>query len=257
MVEFTRCILRCLLFGGITIGVTVNWFWSIVCHGRFGDHRAYSGILHRWTRATARVAGCKVNFVGERPQGGICVSNHLSYVDILAHGSAGSALLVSKHDVLYWPVFGQLAWMCGSLFIKREKRGDVASVGSQMESVLKTGVPLIFFPEGTSSDGHEVLPFKSSLFQVAIDHEWPVTPMWIGYSLPGGSVENEVAYHADMTILPHVLNLFTKKGFEATIVYGEPLPPGPNRKELCRQAHDAVVDLGRRGRKLIAAQPDA
>jgi len=189
-----------------------------------------------------------VKLVGRRPTHGLCVSNHVSYIDIPAHASVGPALLVSKRDVLYWPVFGQLAFMCGTLFIEREKRGDVANVGNQMEGVMKTGVPLIVFPEGTSSDGRDVLPFKSSLFQPAIDHHWPVTPMWIGYELEDGSVENEVAYFGDMTLFPHLLNLFTKRGLRATIVYGNPIQDAKDRKELCRKAHEAVVTLGKGAR---------
>jgi len=247
MLKLGRCLLRCIFFGGIAVGVTADWVFCIFLTGRRRDHVALSRVLNRWARRTAWVAGCKVKVIGNRPSNGMLVSNHVSYIDIPAHGSAGPALLVSKHDVLYWPVFGQLAYMCGTLFIKREKKGDVANVGDQMEEVMKMGVPLIVFPEGTSSDGRQVLPFKSSLFQPAIDHQWPVTPMWIGYELPGGSVENEVAYHGDMTMFPHLLNLFTKRGLQATVIYGEPLAPGGSRKELCQKAHAAVVNLSERG----------
>jgi 1-acyl-sn-glycerol-3-phosphate acyltransferase len=244
MLKLGRCLLRCVLFGGIAVGVTADWVFLIFLAGRRRDHVALSRVLNRWARRTAWVAGCRVKQIGVRPTRGLCVSNHVSYIDIPAHASAGPALLVSKRDVLFWPVFGQLAYMCGTLFIQREKRGDVANVSNQMEAVMKTGVPLIVFPEGTSSDGRDVLPFKSSLFQPAIDHQWPVTPMWIGYELEGGSVEREVAYFGDMTLFPHLMNLFTKRGLQATIVYGEPITDAKNRKELCQKAHEAVVKLG-------------
>lgn len=243
MLKLGRCLLRCFLFGGIAVGVTVDWVFFIFLTGRRHDHVALSHVLNRWARRTAWVAGCTVTVIGKRPAHGMCVSNHVSYIDIPAHGSTGPALLVSKHDVLYWPIFGQLAYMCGTLFIKRDKRGDVANVGQQMEDVMKMGVPLIVFPESTSSDGREVLPFKSSLFQPAIDHQWPVTPMWIGYDLPDGSVEKEVAYFGDMTMFPHLLNLFTKRDLQATVVYGEPITDAKNRKELCQRAYEAVVKL--------------
>jgi 1-acyl-sn-glycerol-3-phosphate acyltransferase len=243
MLKLGRCLLRCILFGGIAVGVTADWVFLIFLAGRRRDHVALSHVLNRWARRTAWVAGCKVTVIGKRPTRGLCVSNHVSYIDIPVHGSTGPALLVSKHDVLYWPIFGQLAYMCGTLFIKREQKSDVSRVGDQMEAVMKMGVPLIVFPEGTSSDGREVLPFKSSLFQPAIDHQWPVTPMWIGYELPGSAVEKEVAYYGDMTMFPHLLNLFTKGGLQATVVYGEPITGVTNRKELCRKAYDAVVKL--------------
>jgi 1-acyl-sn-glycerol-3-phosphate acyltransferase len=117
-----------------------------------------------------------------------------------------------------------------------------------MERVLRTAVPLVVFPEGTSSGGDTVLPFKSSLFQPAVEHQWTVTPLHLGYELADGSVADEVAYWRDMTLLPHLLNLFTKRSLRAVLVFGEPLAAGKDRKELCRRTHEAVVELGRSAR---------
>ncbi|HSH16483.1 MAG TPA: lysophospholipid acyltransferase family protein [Verrucomicrobiae bacterium] len=244
MLKLLRCVLRSSGLIVIAAGLPVDWLCSILLAGRRRDHPAHARLLHRWARFTTWLAGCRVTFQGQPPSHGLCISNHLSYLDIAAYGSVAPMLFVSKHEVRRWPLFGQWAAMCGTLFIQRERKGHVADVGEQMGEVLRTGAPLVVFPEGTSSGGETVLPFKSSLFQPAIDHQWPVTPMRIDYELPGGSVSGEVAYWGDMTLLPHLLNLFKKRNLRAIIRFGEPLPPGTDRKDLCRRAHAAVVNLG-------------
>ncbi|HAV62487.1 MAG TPA: 1-acyl-sn-glycerol-3-phosphate acyltransferase [Verrucomicrobiales bacterium] len=227
----------------ITVVMPLDFLFNVLLPGRRNDQRARSRLLHRWAKFSAGLFGCRVTTHGRVPDHGLCVSNHLSYLDIPAYGSVAPMVFVSKADVRRWPLFGAWAAMCGTLFIKRENKGHVADVGDQMEVVLKTGVPLVVFPEGTSSGGETVLPFKSSLFQPAIDHQWPVTPMWIGYELDNGTVAEDVAYWGDMTLLPHLFNLFTRKGVRATVAFGEPLEPGTNRKELCQRAHAAVEAL--------------
>lgn len=243
MLPLLRCLLRCAGFGFIGVVLPIDWLFSIVLTGRRRDHPARAALLHRWARFTCRLVGCDVIAHGPPPATGLCVSNHVSYLDIAAYGATTPMLFVSKHDVIYWPLFGQWAAMCGTLFLKRERRGHVADVGDQMAEVLVSRVPLMLFPEGTSSDGESVLPFKSSLFQPAIAHQWTVTPMRVRYELADGSVSREVAYWGEMTLLPHLLHLLTKKSVRAVITFGVPLPPGQDRKELCQRARDAVLAL--------------
>jgi 1-acyl-sn-glycerol-3-phosphate acyltransferase len=243
MSAFLRSFLRCAGLGVIALGLPLDWLGSILLAGRRRDHPAHAALLHRWARFTAGLAGCQVTVRGTPPPDGLCISNHLSYLDIPVYGSAAPMLFVSKHNVLYWPLFGQWAAMCGTLFIQRERKGHVADVGAQMAHVLSARVPLVVFPEGTSSAGETVLPFKSSLFQPAIEHQWTVTPMRIRYELDDGLVGQEVAYWGDMTLLPHLLNLFKKRSLRAVVTFGSPIAPGHDRKELCRRAHAAVLAL--------------
>ncbi len=227
----------------IAVGLPLDWLFSILLAGRRRDQPAHAALLHRWARFTTGLAGCTVTVHGTPPVDGLCISNHLSYLDIAVYGSAAPMLFVSKHDVLYWPLFGQWAAMCGTLFIQRERKGHVADVGVQMARVLAARVPLVVFPEGTSSAGETVLPFKSSLFQPAVEHQWAVTPMRIRYELDDGLVGTEVAYWGEMTLLPHLLKLFTKRTLRAAVTFGSPITPGNDRKELGRRAHASVLAL--------------
>ncbi|MBI1176240.1 1-acyl-sn-glycerol-3-phosphate acyltransferase [bacterium] len=244
MIKLLRCCSRCAGLSLVAIFLPLDWLVLVAWRAGAAKQRSRAALLSRWARYVSRLAKMEITVHGRVPAHGLCVSNHLSYLDIVAYGAIAPMTFVSKHDVIYWPLFGQWAAMCGTLFVKRERKGHVADVGEQMAAVLRANVPLVLFPEGTSSGGETVLPFKSSLFQPAVDHAWPVTPMRIAYSIAGGSVANEIAYWGDMTLLPHLLNVFTKQVIQVVVTFGEPLAPGSSRKELCRRAHDAVSQLG-------------
>ncbi len=243
MLSLIRCFFRCAGLGVIAVCLPLDWLVTVLLAGRRTDRAARAALLHRWARFTCRLAGCPVTVRGTPPAHGLCVSNHLSYFDIAVYGSIAPMLFVSKHDVLYWPLFGQWAAMCGTLFIQRERKGHVADVGLQMAGVLQSRVPLVLFPEGTSSGGETVLPFKSSLFQPAVDHQWSVMPMRIRYELDDGLVSRDVAYWGEMTLLPHLLRLFSRRSLRAYVTFGTPVTPGQERKDLCRRAQAAVLQL--------------
>lgn len=96
---------------------------------------------------------------------GLLVSNHLSYVDVLVIGAITPAIFVSKNEARHWPVFGALARLAGTIFVRRDKRTDVARLAAEIKNALDAGVLVVLFPEGTSSAGARVLPFKSALLQ--------------------------------------------------------------------------------------------
>lgn len=186
----------------------------------------------------------RIRVHGEIRSEGLLVSNHLSYVDILALGSLQPTVFLSKADVARWPLFGWFAKRTGTLFLKREQRGDVAEAGAQFKTVINAGLPLVAFLEGTSTDGRGILPFRSSLLEPAVQQGWPVTPVWIGYQLENGSVENEVCYWRDMTLLPHLLNLMTKRVLWIDVAFGDPVKSrGTDRKELAARLHREVCGL--------------
>jgi 1-acyl-sn-glycerol-3-phosphate acyltransferase len=113
-----------------------------------------------------------------------------------------------------------------------------------MAALMRTGFVVVVFPEGTSSDGQQVLPFFSSLLEPAVAGGGPVTPAFIRYELSDGSVADEVCYWGDMTFGPHFLNLLTKREIRAQVRYGDARPPGQNRKQLARELQQAVRHLG-------------
>lgn len=209
--------------------------------------------LQRWSQRVLADLNIRVERRGNPPSTGLLVSNHLSYLDIIILAAAQPMVFVAKSEIRRWPVLGRLARWAGTLFVRRDRRSDVAKFDGAFAEVVKAGVILVMFPEGTSSDGQQVLPFYSSLFEPAVSGRWPVSAARIGYTLPGGSVENEICYWGDMTFLPHFLHLLTREKITASVVYGSTRSSNMDRKQLARRLHEEVCELA--GPTPLKAEP--
>lgn len=197
--------------------------------------------MQRLSRRILAIMGARVRVVGSPPTAGLLVSNHLGYLDVLAIGSVVPGIFVAKSDVKNWPVVGLLCRLAGSIFVRREQRLAVGEALGQLQRALDAGLPVVLFPEGTSTDGATVLPFKSSLLEAFVTR--PATAAAISYELPGGSVEDELCYWRDMSFAPHFWNVLGRRKFRAEIRFGHPLAPPGDRKALARRLHDEVLDL--------------
>lgn len=235
---------RLVLFCGTLAWVAVDYLVRVWLAGRRHDIRARCEWMSRSARALMKCVNLRAEYHGLPPHGGLLVSNHLSYLDILVFGARQPAVFVSKADVRGWPALGYLAKLAGTLFVRRERRADVSPLNAQMSALLKAGVVVMLFPEGTSSDGQQVLPFFSSLLEPAVESACAVTPAFIRYEVADGVAADEVCYWRDMTFGPHFLNLLTKREIRATVCFGAVRAAGNKRKQLSRELHEAVRTLG-------------
>jgi len=226
----------------IVSGMTcLPWFFMTARGGRVTARIAW---MQWMSRRFLSVLHCKVSLSGTVPKQGLIACNHLGYVDILVIGSVCPAVFVAKSDVKSWPIFGWLASRAGTIFVSRDDRSEVALQLKEMEIPLRKRHPVVLFPEGTSSDGSSVLPFRSSLFESVIATGSPITPAAIGYDLGGeGSVGNEIAYWGDLVLLPHLINLLSKKSITAHLRFGATRKPVPYRKQEARVLHSEVSEL--------------
>lgn len=199
--------------------------------------------LHRWCRVACRLIGLRVTAIGSPPESGLLVSNHLSYLDIIALSSLRPCLFVAKSDVALWPLFGWLATVGGTIFVDRERRLASPSVVERIRAAVANGALVVLFPEGTSSDGSTVLPFKSALLESASQIGSPITAGSIGYELDHGSVADEVCYWRDMTFAPHLFNLFFKSEIKATCTFSSPRIRENDRKKLARELRDEILSM--------------
>lgn len=186
----------------------------------------------------------------------LCVSNHVSYLDIIALGSFMQGSFVAKSEVRTWPGFGLLARLARTVFIDRRQTA-VARSRDQLTDALRRGEPLILFPEGTSSDGNRVLTFRSSLFNVAehaVDSK-PVTvqPISVTYTrhwgVPMGyGLRPLYAWYGDMDLASHLWDVLVGGGFTVEIDMLDPitLADAGNRKALARYC-EATVRQGMNG----------
>lgn len=223
---------------------------SAACLGDFLLSHAQRSIRDRirWLRRAAvrhaKWMGIRIRIHGEIPHEGLIVANHVSYADIVALSAVTGCAFVSKKEVARWPLFGLYAKCGATIFVDREKRSAVADVAAEMRERLDAGVPLTLFPEGTSTGGDDVLPFRSSLFEPVVELGCPVTACALRYTLDdGGSVADEVAYWRDMTLAPHLLNLLGKNGVTLDIHFGPSSKRTGDRKTLARDLHAEVRAL--------------
>jgi 1-acyl-sn-glycerol-3-phosphate acyltransferase len=237
-----RAFVRAGVFMGFVALAWIDYTWRMLraapAHRRFEQ----ADWLHGWTPRILRLLSVSLEVRGTPPTTGLIVSNHLSYLDIFVLSAVTRCSFVAKSEIADWPVFGACARFCGTIFVDRERRGAVAGVAEKMREVLADGVPLVLFPESTSSTGAGVLPFKPALLAPVVELACPVTAVALDYDLPGGSAADEVCW-GDGPIAPHVVNLFSKPTLRARVCWGAPQSPGEDRKALARELYAQVVAL--------------
>ena len=228
---------------GVFFMISMRWFSEVRFKGRASSFRARAEWMQQSAQSLADVLRVRVHSRGVAPAHGLIVCNHLSYLDILVLGARHPTLFVSKSEVRSWPLIGWLTECAGTLYINREQRTDVARLKESIQQLLGQGVPIAFFPEGTSTHGDQVLPFRASLLEPATVHQCPVTPASLAYHLKDGSVVEEVCFWRDMTFGPHIWNILSKREIEASLVYGETVIAGTDRKVLAKSLHASVCEL--------------
>jgi len=160
----------------------------------------------------------------------LIVSNHISWMDIILIQSIKPSIFVAKSDVASWPLFGWVAQMTGTIFIKRDKVSDIKKALKKMKRrLIKRSVCI--FPEGTSTNGRYLLPFKSNLFQSSIDTNKSILPLCLRYKQKG-TYSDKVAFIGDMSLVDSIIKI--KNENDITVVVGvlQPIRPRGNRKEL-------------------------
>ncbi len=208
--------------------------------------------LHHLCRRAINIFGVDVRLHGALPEHGILISNHLSYLDIIVFSSIKPVVFISKAEIESWPVIGWMTTMAGTVYVTRGKGGSAKEAGSGMRSAAEDGLPVVLFPEGTTSDGETILRFHTGLLSEALKAEQPVTASFLRYSLtePNGtrSVRDDVAFWGEHPMLPHVFRFLSLHGVRAEVsVAPAPihfLAPATSRKLVAIEARKAVCALG-------------
>jgi 1-acyl-sn-glycerol-3-phosphate acyltransferase len=205
-------------------------------------------------RRVMAAMGIKCEVHSTAPTRGLVVSNHLSYLDIVIHGAAMPCFFVSKAEVARWPYFGWAARTGGAMFLDRSKRASAALVAEQMSERLKLSAPVLLFPEGTSTDGAEVLRFHSGLFEPAVSARAPVTAAAIRYGIDGGVAERELCWYGEMLFLPHLWKVLGTRGFCAHVRFGTPRVYA-DRRTAALETHDEVAAMRVSGTESVIPRP--
>jgi lyso-ornithine lipid O-acyltransferase len=208
-------------------------------------------------RAAARIMGIRIHIVGrpseDRPM--LILSNHVSWIDIIALGSVTPLSFVAKAEVAGWPVFGMMAKLQRSVFVDRNKRGETGKVNGEIAERLKEGDPIVLFAESTTSDGNRILPFRSALVGSAQEtilsggtgKHVCLQPVAIAYTrrdgLPTGRMGRaHIGWYGDMHMLPHLVGILRGGPLDVEVRFGLPMAfdVGSDRKSVTKQAEDQV-----------------
>lgn len=224
---------------------------------RLGLARTFPMHYHR---LVCRVLGVRLEVSGSAPRSGplLIVSNHVSWLDILVLSAVAPVSFVAKSEVNGWPFFGALARLQRTVFVDRNRRHAVGASHDEMQERLREGDILVLFPEGTSSDGRRVLPFKTSFFGAAGLPGVLVQPVTLAYrghmNLPmNRRLLPSYAWYGDSDLVPHLIGAIKTGPIEVVVIFHSPLALSGEltRKTLARHAEQEV----RRGLSLALHDP--
>ncbi|MGR3378690.1 lysophospholipid acyltransferase family protein [Salipiger abyssi] len=232
---------RGLLLGGLVLlGLALKLLLRLIERPLCGQSRPVTPWISQGVcRAAFVILGIPVTVSGPRMIGpGALVANHSSWLDIFALNARRNVYFVSKAEVANWPLIGWLARATGTVFITRDPR-QAAEQKRIFEERLLHGHRLLFFPEGTSTDGQRVLPFKSTLFAAFfsehLKHELQVQAVTVIYHAPEGEDPRFYGWWGDMAFGPHLLKLLgARHRGRVELIYHPPVrvDAHPNRKTL-------------------------
>jgi 1-acyl-sn-glycerol-3-phosphate acyltransferase len=198
-----------------------------------------------WSLGALKILEVRVKTHGRLPAPPFfLVTNHLGYLDIAVIASLVPCTFVSKSEVAGWPVFGTLASLAGTLYVDRKSKRDAGRVSRLIPDHFAAGGSLALFPEGTSTAGYAVAPFRSPLLEFPAATRFPVHCAALRYQAPRGfpPASLTMCWWGNAIFLPHFLNLFRMPGMAAEIAFAPAPVSGADRKSLARMLQEAVEE---------------
>ncbi len=210
-------------------------------------------MLSAFCRALQRTFKIEFTVEGHFPKRGVLISNHTGYLDILAYAAMNPVVYCAKGEMENWPLIGWITTMVGTVFVDRGAGGSAERAVKGMHAAAKAGIPVVFFPEGTTSNGQQVLEFKTGLLAKSLEAQQPITVAFISYTLekdngPGITVTDDVAFWGvDASMLKHIFKMVSLSGVhghvriaDAPIRFsGEDI----DRKQAAAEAREAMLAL--------------
>ena len=235
----------------ITILLLYPWLEACALLRFRGGQRFISKAFHRIIRA---LLGLRISERGVpssiRPL--ILVANHISWLDIVAISSIFPAIFVAQHEVATWPIFGRLAKLSPSIFVNRNRRLQVLKTINSISDALTADEAVAIFPEGTSTDGAGVLPFRSSLFgcvrkTLGRAEHLPamfIQPVSVAYFGPNRR-QAAWALEDEIPFFPHLLQVAGLRRIDVALTWGQPISADrrSDRKILAKWLEETVRGL--------------
>lgn len=215
--------------------------------------------VHGLCRRLVRAIGVEWTVEGGLPAYGAVVSNHLSYLDILLFGALRPFVMVAKSEVQRWPVIGWVTAQAGTVYVVRGGRpATYPTVNAAMAAAYRSGLPVLFFPEGTTTDGSVVQPFRRGLFHSVLNESVPLQVAGLRFSIPGkcgeATVAQDVCWWGDALLAPHLFRLLGMRGVKAEVRFGGEVKERDDRFVLSETARARVMELASIGESVAIVQ---
>ena len=250
-----RAILKCFLVVPLLLAAVID-----------GQMRKWLGLMtpgpqgavwvHGWCRRIVHALGIECEISGPLPDVGsgmmAVVSNHMSYLDVLLYSATRPFVMVSKTEVRGWPLIGWITAQAGTIYVERAdvkggQKQTHAEVNAKMAEAFRSGLPVLFFPEGTTTDGSAIVPFRRGLYnsvvydrvriKVAAMH-WELTG-----SNPGASVAEHICFVGDAEFGPHLFSFLGLQGVKVKVRFGAQQVQGEDRFQLARNSHEMMTEM--------------
>lgn len=243
--QLFRSVTRSLLLLAMLLAATFD-LW--LRRPRFGAEGAVW--IHGWCRRIVDAMGIQVLVTGPLPDASAgpvaVVSNHLSYLDILLYSATQPFVMVAKSEVKRWPLLGRLTARAGTVYVDRGGGPPTyPAVNRAMSEAYRSGLPVLFFPEGTTTDGSEVLPFRRGLFHSVLNNRVELRTAVLRYTLGPGNgdatVANDVCWWGDSLFGPHIFRCLGLKNVSARIAFADTEVDGADRFQLSERARTRVA----------------
>lgn len=210
---------------GQGLGYRIAWLDRLVCW---------------WHQRLLRCLGVRVRADGVVVGGNLLVANHVSWLDIPVIGSQASSRFLSKAEVRRWPLIGWMSELAGTVFITRGAH-QIANVVEGIHAHLQAGQPVVIFPEGTTSDGREVLRFHPRLFAICQQTGVAVQPVVLHYG-SGPEPDPVAPFLGDDTLVAHLWRLLRHPGLEVRVSFLAPIPAADlDRRRIADEARRVIA----------------
>ncbi len=177
----------------------------------------------------------------------LIVSNHMGFIDILLLASQSPVLFVTSNEMRETPFLGLLTEMAGCIYVERRSRTKILDELQNIVRALKEGFAVVLYPEATSTNGEQVLPFKKTLMMAAAHAEVPIQPVVVNFLSVNGEEftlkwRDHLCWYGDITFITSLWRAFTLKTVHAQVEYLEKIYPkvDDDRSEVAAKAHAMI-----------------
>ena len=199
--------------------------------------------LSRWFETFLEILGVEVRALGEPPPASafLIVANHISWLDIMVLRSLFSTCFIAKEEITRWPVVGPMAREAGTIFIGRNSLSSFRETLAASRKSLDKMIPITVFPEGTTTTGDRLLPFKTGVFDLCTETGSPALPVSIRYETPGGLQITSISYTGDEPLFRSFGRTLREPRVVVRVYLSPPVfPEGKDRRAMAEASREAV-----------------